>query len=372
MLLGKLVQDANTKITRDIEAQKTEDDFVKQYNEEHPDDVIIPKSISISRKLQDITSKLKSEIMSSPENLEQFFDSLENVDDIDNIRELINTMKTDSLDDDDKTRLEEYVENAIKDKFALVNGDGKPVVYNTLMDKINAVYTAIRTGGYVSDDYNDLIKFVSDNTGLEIDEAKKFIDSAIFPGENLAEYAIAEQAKFDPASKLVEQMLDKFQMYSGINLFNAMKLLKDREALKARLTKKDEFGLTDSEEAQLQMALSALRVIAATINGSADGLNEEINISEGNNLAVTPEALAPIYNQQIKVLIDRIDNLLNLSRANKGKTAKAQQETFIQMTKKRVDSLLGIGEINFDGEKLNFADLFTGSTSDATIANAKG
>lgn len=355
LILGKLVGDANAKINRDNEAQKNTD-----------------VSISISNRLKDLIAKHKAEIMSSAENLKNFFNSIEDIANIERINELAELLQNDDLDDDDRIELEGDVEDAIKDKFALVNGDGNPVAYNSLMDKINAIYTAIRTDGDVSDNYNDLIKFVSDNTGLETDEAKKFIDSAIFPGKNLAEYVIAEQTKFDPASKLVEQMLDKFQMYSGINLFNAMKLLKDREALKARLIKKDEFGLTDSEEAQLQMALSALRVIAATINGSIDGLNEEINISEGSNLAVTQEELAPIYLQQIKLLVDRIDNLLNLSRMNKGKTAKAQQETFIQITKKRIDSLLDLEEIDFDGEKLNFADLFTGNTSDATIANAKG
>lgn len=350
MILGELVRSAKTKMENDAKIKN-----------------------GIEDQLNELAARFHEQANASEEEQKKFLDTLteEELEKY-NLSEYKDELSKPITERDDYVvgNAPDSIREAISDKFPLL---GNATERRTLADKIGNLYSAIRNNApNTSDAYNDLINFFKINTGLSESEAKEIIDRNLFPETNLAEYVIQEQAKTDPSEQLITEMLNKFQIYAGVNLFNAMRLLQDKEMLKARMEKKDEFGLTESEERQLEMTISALRVISAVVTGSADGLNEELNVS-GDNFAVTPEELIGIYDYQIRSVLARINNLLNLSRRNKMRTSRAQQETFIEITKKRVESLTGIGEIDFDGDKLNFVEMFSSGISivDATLANAK-
>lgn len=347
----------DTKFIRDGIMRSITDKDIKRIADENkansPD--------SVKSRLNSRLDELLNNVLGSTSELNAFIDSLSD--------EEINseTAFIDYIDSTDKEQfltenadvLGPAIENILQDKNKLLSVSAERTV---LMSKLNDILDAIaRNSDNVQSLYNNAIEYLSENSGMTEAEAKTFIDDVLFPdGTNLVDFTVQQQAiERNNRANAIEELLEKFDIYTGGKIYNAIKLLRDQEAYMERLTRPEDYSITSQTiEKELQTALSFLRVVAAIINSTVDGTNEQINLSrDGEKLAITDRSLLPLYNQQLKDVINRINILLETSKRNRLRTTKVQQDTMLNMNKLRIQSLVNIGKISFDGKIIDFEQI---------------
>ena len=312
----------------------------------------------IGDRLNSILDSLVQSNSESIDKLDAFIDSLseDEISEYTGIQNYINAGQYRS--EEDAFAATEDVKNYFESKYPLLAvSSSRGVFISKLKDVLDAI---ARNSSNVQEIYENAIEYLKNKSGIE--DAKSFIDEILFPdGTNLVDFTIEQQKiEKENRSNAIEDLLEKFNIYSGGKIFNALKVLKDEESYMSRLTDQNEYSITSRTiEKELETALSFLRVISAVINSSLDGMNEQINLSNKSNpLAITDESLKPLYDSQIIDIVNRINHLLDVSRKNRIKTTKAQQDTMMNMNRLRIKSLTNIGQIDFDGEVLDFEKIW--------------
>ena len=317
---------------------------------------------SVNARLNNRLGQLSNNLVSSTSELDAFLDSLsdEELASETVFSDYINSEDRDQFLAESGEQLGQAIENILQDKNRLLSVGSERTI---LMSKLNDILDAIaRNSDNVQSLYENAIKYLSENSGLTESEAKSFIDEVLFPdGTNLVDFTVQQQ-KIERANRAnaIEELLEKFDIYIGGKIYNTIKLLRDQEAYMERLARPEEYSITSKTiEKELETALSFLRAITAVINSTVDGTNEQINLSrDGEQLAITDESLVSLYNDQLLDVVNRINRLLEVSRQNRLKTTKVQQDTMLNMNKLRVQSLKNIGKINFDGIELDFEKIW--------------
>ena len=318
---------------------------------------------SVNSKLNNRLGELSGNFISSTSELNAFVDSLsdEEIGSETVFRDYIDSTDKEQFLAENAEQLGQAIENILQDKNKLLSVGSERTI---LMSKLNDILDAIaRNSDNVQSLYENAIKYLSENSGLTESEAKSFIDSVLFPdGINLVDFTVQQQKiERNNNSNAIEELLEKFDIYTGGKIYNAIKLLRDQEAYMERLARPEEYSITSKTiEKELETALSFLRAISAIINSTVDGTNEQINLSrDGEQLAVTDASLESLYKGQILDVVNRINLLLETSRKNRLKTTKVQQDTMLNMNKLRIQSLKNIGKIDFDGIELDFEKIWS-------------
>lgn len=246
------------------------------------------------------------------------------------------------------TIFEEYKEKY----FGLLNGGSAQRA--SLQNKIDTLKKAIIDGEInVGEQQNAILNYITLNSPYDKNKALEILNALINPiGYDLVKYtkeyrAIIDQQKTNP----VLNILSKFNISQGGQLFNVIKMIETEEAF--RNQNEEEYKFTKPEiKEQLNTALSFLGVVTAILDSTFDGMNEEINLSSEDQLAVTDDSLKDIYEDGVNTLINRIYALIDLANKNQQKTTVAQQKTDINTKRERIKTLTTIGQINFGNNQV--------------------
>lgn len=325
----------------------------------------------VNNRLQDI--------IQTPEGLQEVIDGLP-TDAIEKMHTSIENYKNNPEDEESFMTLAEEVSNALYDVFPLLNDGGEAMIQlkmklNSLLDSIAIDANDIKTK------YDDVIDFIYKNLSsskeslIDRKTAKDIVDSII--GDGLAEFAIEErekEAKYK--DNPFDEMLKELDVYTGGKLYNVIDTITKEEAVRDALKKADDYKVTSkTREDELLTALSLIGVLSANLRSSLDGMNEIINLSNPETqLAITDPELASTYEILLKELANRINNLLNISYKNKLKTTRAQQETLININRKRIEQLVNIESVTLGSTTIDFKKEWekTGFTlANATLENSK-
>ena len=281
-------------------------------------------------------------------------------------------------DDTDVVELAAMIDSHVQDKYNLINAGNSDL--NILLSKINVLRDAIvNNSSNVGTLYEDILDFVKkngillDNDGNRLDDIKvqKLLNDIIGPlGMDLVKFTKDWQNAFDQLlTSPVTELLKKFDIYSGGKAFNVIRLIESEEAFREAQGKNGYQYRQNTTREQLQTALSFLNVVTAILDSSFDGMNEYINLSQEEKLAVTDENLKSLYEKNIESLKRRIDTLIELADANQKQTIAIQQKTEINTKVERIKTLTGIGKITFDdGQYVDFESIW--SDTGYTLNNA--
>lgn len=288
--------------------------------------------------------------------------------------------KLELSDDTSASELAQKIDQAVQDKYNLINAGNSDL--NILLSKINVLRDAIVNNssdvGTLYDDILDFVKkngilFDNDGNRLDDDKVQKLLNDIIGPfGIDLVKFTKDWQSTFDQLlTSPVVELLKKFDIYSGGKAFNVIRLIESEEAFREAQGKNGYQYRQNTTREQLQTALSFLNVVTAILDSSFDGMNEYINLSQEEKLAVTDENLKSLYEKNIESLKGRIDTLIELADANQKQTIAVQQKTEINTKVERIKILTGIGKITFgDKQYVDFGSIWenTGYTlNDASI-----
>lgn len=317
--------------------------------------------------------------LSDPEKLQEIIDGLPE-DAVNRMSVAIDNYKNNPDDQESFELLSGEVSETLYDVFLLLNDGGEAalklkVKLNSLLDSITINANDIKAK------YDDVIDFIYKNLSsakeslVDRNMAKEIVDS--FIGDGLVEFAITEHEKESKyKDNPFDGMLKELDIYTGGKLYNIIDIITKEEAVRDALKNAEDYKVTSkTREDELLTALSLIGVLTAGLKSSFDGMNEMINLSNPETqLAVSDPELASTYETLLLELANRINNLLNISYKNKLKTTRAQQETTLNINRKRVEQLvnresitLGATTINFksEWEKIGF------NIADATLENAK-
>ena len=325
----------------------------------------------INERLQDA--------LDDPKKLQEIIDSLPE-DAVNRMSIAIENYKDAPEDFENLDTLKKETQDALYDVFPLLKDGGEATL--KLKVKLNSLLDSIAINANdIKAKYDDVIDFVYKNLSstkeslINRTTAKALVDSLI--GDGLAEFAIAEHEKESKyKDNPFDGMLKELDIYTGGKLYNVIDTITKEEAVRDALKNAEDYKVTSkTREDELLTALSLIGVLTAGLKSSFDGMNEMINLSNPETqLAVSDPELASTYETLLTELSNRINNLLNISYKNKLKTTRAQQETMLNMNRKRVEQLVNRESITLGATTIDFKSEWekTGfNIADATLENAK-